>query len=781
MHPSSERLFELIARSDPTKATKSVRQLIESLTSACSTCQSFRSAPLRFKASIPKNNLIFNHTISIDLVWLNDKPVIHVIDEQTKFRNAVFIKSKKAIDIWNAFVGCWVNTYIGFPSKIRSDQESAVTSDEFRQIASANGVILEFSGVNAHNAMGQIESAHGPLRRIFRLLNENHSSLSENLKLRLAVKALNDTAGPKGLVSSLLVFGTIPSLGNTNANLVELEDRFRAMHAARAEAAKIVAEQRIQIALRSNIPPSAKYQLRTGQTVMAYSEKQRRWVKDLKVVRVANKQIWINNGKRVFNLGKPHVVPQPCNADVRNISSLLRRLSPLNSHPLPHILLTEILKPNDPRCESIKFDEAKAKEIVGLLNKKAFRVVLKEEIEPDANVLGGRFVLTIKNKDTDHELFKARFVVQGHLDREKELLVHASTTVSQQAVKLLLSLATIFGFRLWSEDMTLAYIQGAKNIMRKVYLKGELEFQPSDAQLLKILRPLYGLADSGDYWHANFLQHLKSDLNMQSTACDLSFFYKHMQAALHGLMATHVDDTLSAGNHKFDDETRITGIMFDAKPRTYDNLTFAGVTINTNPDGSRLMHQTEYAQKIQPLDKNCTYEEFRSRRHKLAWITHTRPDVAVEAAILAQITQQLFQPTHITQLNRAIKRIKDQPELGLIVHKLDLESLRLIVHAHISFGNLPDYKTQLGFVVLLSDKTNRVNWFHYRSYKCKRVVRSVLGGETHAFADAFDASYAIRHDLQKIMLRNVPLCIVTDSDSLFKVIVQSSNMTENAL
>lgn len=237
-------------------------------------------------------------------------------------------------------------------------------------------------------------------------------------------------------------------MGNTGADLAEQDERFRSMHTAGSEAAKIIAEQRIRTALRTNVPPSAKYQLRSSQTVMAYSEKQKRWVKDLKIVRVSSNKFFINNGKRIFKLGISHVIPQPSNEETNAVSTLLKRLFPLNSQSLPHILLTEILKPNDPRGESGDFYLAKAKEIVGLLDKKAFRVVLKEGIESNANVLGGRFVLTITHKNTEREVFKARFVVQGHLDREKELLVHASTLVSQEAIKLLFSLATIFGFRL---------------------------------------------------------------------------------------------------------------------------------------------------------------------------------------------------------------------------------------------------------------------------------------------------------------------------------------------
>lgn len=255
------------------------------------------------------------------------------------------------------------------------------------------------------------------------MLHKDHPSLTDNLKLRLAVKALNDTAGLKGLVPSLLVFGKIPYLENTNANLPDQEERFRAMHLARAEAAKITAEQRIKLALRTNVPPSAKYELRSGQSVMAYSENHNKWVDDLKVVRVSGKQVWINTGRRIYKLNKSHIIPQPGDDRRNAVSNLLKHLSPLNSQPLPHVLITEVLQPQDPRCDSSHFDLAKAREIVGLLNKKAFKVVFKEELEPNANILGGRFVLTIKHKGTDKELLKARFVVQGHLDCERELLV----------------------------------------------------------------------------------------------------------------------------------------------------------------------------------------------------------------------------------------------------------------------------------------------------------------------------------------------------------------------
>jgi hypothetical protein len=46
----------------------------------------------------------------------------------------------------------------------------------------------------------------------------------------------------------------------------------------------------------------------------------------------------------------------------------------------------------------------------------------------NAPVMKGRFVLVIKNRDTDEEVYKARYVVQGFLDPLKQRAVHNHQT-----------------------------------------------------------------------------------------------------------------------------------------------------------------------------------------------------------------------------------------------------------------------------------------------------------------------------------------------------------------
>lgn len=87
----------------------------------------------------------------------------------------------------------------------------------------------------------------------------------------MTVKALNYTAGPEGMVPSLIVFGVILSLRNNDEDLPTQEERFRVMYEARHEAATITAEKRGHLALQANIQPSEKYKLKYGQKVLVYT------------------------------------------------------------------------------------------------------------------------------------------------------------------------------------------------------------------------------------------------------------------------------------------------------------------------------------------------------------------------------------------------------------------------------------------------------------------------------------------------------------------------------
>lgn len=85
-------------------------------------------------------------------------------------------------------------------------------------------------------------------------------------------------------------------------------------------------------------------------------------------------------------------------------------------------------------------------------------------------------------------------------------------------------------------------------------------------KLLNLLRSLYLFSDSGDYWTTTFSDHIKSDLELQRTVTDFSFF-KKVRGKLMGVMGTYVDETIACGLPKYDKLNKETGDKFESKAK----------------------------------------------------------------------------------------------------------------------------------------------------------------------------------------------------------------------
>jgi hypothetical protein len=90
-------------------------------------------------------------------------------------------------------------------------------------------------------------------------------------------------------------------------------------------------------------------------------------------------------------------------------------------------------------------------------------------------------------------------------------MVRSSTNVQQRCLRLIFALSSILGFDIWTQDVTQAYLQSAGTLAREVFIeKLTPEFELGPHQSLKLLRPLYGLADSGDFWYRELSKHHRS-------------------------------------------------------------------------------------------------------------------------------------------------------------------------------------------------------------------------------------------------------------------------------
>lgn len=141
--------------------------------------------------------------------------------------------------------------------------------------------------------------------------------------------------------------------------------------------------------------------------------------------------------------------------------------------------------------------------------------------------------------------YKARYVIGGHRDKLNDMMVHSSTTLQPQSIRLLWALAAIFGFHTWTSDILQAYLQASEPLEREVSISNaaaELELSPD--QCLKLLRPLYGLCDAGSLWYTTLDKHHRSNLAMSPFQTDPALYYSVVNGVLKGMSASHVEDHL---------------------------------------------------------------------------------------------------------------------------------------------------------------------------------------------------------------------------------------------
>lgn len=70
-------------------------------------------------------------------------------------------------------------------------------------------------------------------------------------------------------------------------------------------------------------------------------------------------------------------------------------------------------------------------------------------------------------------------------------------------------------------------------------------------EVLKVVRPLYGIPESGMNWDLTYIDHHLGHLGMERPTVDSCLLYKRSDTRLQGLIILQVDDSLGIGSDKF--------------------------------------------------------------------------------------------------------------------------------------------------------------------------------------------------------------------------------------
>ena len=253
--------------------------------------------------------------------------------------------------------------------------------------------------------------------------------------------------------------------------------------------------------------------------------------------------------------------------------------------------------------------------------------------------------------------------------------------------------------------MKLAYLQADEPLQRKIYIEGPaVEFHLEEYMALQLIKPLYGLSNSGDLWYRTPDTHNKEDLKLLPAKIDpLFYLYFDASKRLIGMNRSYVDDLQRPGNFKL---KRLCETKHQKLETTLDEdhpFSFAGSEIRPLPDDYFTLNQSFNLEKIEILSDKDAWNVFASRRTMLAWLANSRPDLCVEISHWASITKDKYNENskkYIKRLTKAITYAHSYPT-QLRYLKLDVATLRIVGCSDAAFASNDDLFSQLDRIIFL--------------------------------------------------------------------------------
>ncbi|KAM4062524.1 integrase core domain-containing protein [Hirsutella rhossiliensis] len=625
-HPAVPRLYHLLKQAGHSDVSIGT---LETVSKFCHHCQMHSQAPRRFKFTL-KDDQEFNYEIIVDVMYLGSpqRPVLHVVDAATAFQGARFLPSMSAKDTWETLRTAWIDTYLGPPDTIRHDAGTNFASMEFRQEAKLMGIKCSQVPVETHWSIGKIERYHAPLRRAYDILNAELSNVtSAEAVLQMAVKAINDTAGPDGIVPTLLVFGAYPRLTAESPPSASTLKRSAAMQKAMKTLRQLSAERQVKDALRTRNGPSTADVLSSHCKVKFVFERKDGWQGPFKIASIDGHNVTIDtvNGPKSF-------VPRT-SCPAQDEEETLPDLTPAPRKRTPTRIQEQAKgfdhddRSSRPKNEGIitapgaPFEESDNIEITDLVGRGVFSFERYDRmIHGNHHIFRSRMVREVKGKDTK-PYEKSRLVVQGHSDFEKTTLLTQSPTIQR-----------------------VTYPQSQTELFRTIltYLPTELQGKYPHGTIIRVIKPLYGIAEAGVHWYRTYQQHHLKNLDMSTSTYDSCLLITNTGPNTFGIVGMQTDDTLMLGTDSFSarEEEKLEEAQFRAKPKTSmtpgTTVDFNGAKLTLLDIGSLSLQQKGQATKIATIDPKAFdhSQRYVEQRARGSYMLHCYTGTSISTSLI---------------------------------------------------------------------------------------------------------------------------------------------------
>lgn len=113
-----------MGKARPEHATPETLQILTYLTKRWGLCQRIISATHHFCVSIGAEDARFIEIVMMGLMYIDNLPILHIIDESTRFSAVRFLPTVSTIDICKTLLRCWASIYTGLPNRVLIDHGS---------------------------------------------------------------------------------------------------------------------------------------------------------------------------------------------------------------------------------------------------------------------------------------------------------------------------------------------------------------------------------------------------------------------------------------------------------------------------------------------------------------------------------------------------------------------------------------------------------------------------------------------------------------------------------
>jgi hypothetical protein len=412
-----------------------------------------------------------------------------------------------------------------------------------------------------------------------------------------------------------------------------------------------------------------------------------------------------------------------------------------------------------------KWQEAMNTEMKALTDNETFELVPHPK---DRQIVGAKWVYTIKTNQNGEETYKARFVAKGYSQvQDIDYKETFAPTARMSSVRTLLQRTLQHDMIIHQMDVKTAYLNAP--IDREIYIEqpeGYEKFGNNGEKLVcKLKRSLYGLKQSGRNWN-NLLHNFLTKENFTQSLADPCLYVRALDDERCVIVIIWVDDIIIAASDSdllcsVKDSLRNRFKMTDLGELKW----FLGTEFKRNGDSIK-MNQTRYIQKIlsrfkmsdcKPKPTPCILGTekvsnekspeladsrlYRAMVGSLIYVmTGTRPDLCY---IVTKLSQKMSKPTQadLSTAKHVLRYMKGTQELGLTFRK-SLSPLTLKGFCDSDWGaSIEDRRSVTGYNFQLSQDGPLISW---KSRKQPTVALSTCEAEYVALANAIQEAKFLR-------------------------------------